>query len=318
MEIKIAKVLGFCFGVQNAYDLAIKNASYKTGIMGHLVHNQDVQDSLYNLGIKDFYNQQDIDKLILRSHGTPVDEMHKLEKKYELIDTTCPVLKSIYNKIVQAEINGYTNIILGDKNHPEIIATKSRLKNAIVINSTQEVDNLPAGKYYVTMQTTFNDKLAYELTNKLEKKFGESVIIKNTICNASNKRREALYELMREVEAIIVFGSTTSNNTKELCNILKENNFPYYFANNVFSLDLSSISMYNSIGITAGASTPDWIIREAVRVLNDIDNKDIIDLGENNVASELIVAKNDPNENQESNLRDVHPASENTVTDSNN
>lgn len=316
MKVVVAKELGFCFGVKRAYELAISNASSKTAIIGQLVHNQDVQNNLYEHGIKDFDENCNCEKIILRSHGTIKEEKEELSKSYELIDTTCPILLNIYNKMTEKEDEGYTNIIFGDPNHPEVVATKSQVKNCIVIDSPEEVESLKEDLYFVTMQTTLNYDKADLLTKAISDKFGNKVKVFNSICGASSKRRKSLIELMDEVEAIIILGSENSNNTKELCNILKEKNFPYYFANDVFSLDLSSISMYNSIGISAGASTPDWIIKEAVRVLNDINNKDSIDLGENNVASDKIVAKNDPIENHESNKTDANIPSKDTVTDS--
>lgn len=316
MKVKIANELGFCFGVKRAFDIAVQNASDSTLIMGQLVHNKDVQSYLYSKGIKDYHNNKDGKKLILRSHGTIFSEKEDLSKKYEIIDTTCPVLLNIYNKIKEKENEGYRALIIGDPNHPEVKATLSNTKNGIVVSKIDEIDSLPNEKFFVTLQTTFNEKLASEFIDKFQSKFKDNVLIFNSICNASKKRREALKKLMNEVEAIIILGGENSNNTRELCEILKEKKFPYYFGNSVFSLDLSSISMYNSIGISAGASTPSWIIKEAVRVLNDINNKDSIDLGENNVASDLIVATNDPKENHESNDNGTTSVSKNTVTDS--
>ena len=224
MKVVVAKELGFCFGVKRAYELAISNASSKTAIIGQLVHNQDVQNNLYEHGIKGFEENCNCEKIILRSHGTIKEEKEELLKRYELIDTTCPILLNIYNKMIEKEEEGYTNIIFGDPNHPEVIATKSQVKNCIVIDSPEQIESLKEDLYFVTMQTTLNYDKADLLTKAICDKFGNKVKVFNSICGASSKRRKSLIELMDEVEAVIILGSENSNNTKELCNILKEKN----------------------------------------------------------------------------------------------
>lgn len=274
MKVILADELGFCFGVKRSYNLAIKN-SKNSAIMGELVHNSDVQNKLYENGIKDYHEGIKTQNLILRSHGTLLSEKEKLEKKYNLIDTTCPVLLNIYSKIKEFEDKGYINVIIGSKSHPEVIATASQVENIIILESINDINQLDFNKkYYVTMQTTLNDVLAEDISRKLLDKFKnnkENIIINNTICSASKKRRDAILKLSEITDCIIVLGGENSNNTKELANLLKEKKFPYYLTKSVFSLDLSSIKKYNRVGISAGASTPDWIIEETVRVLNDID-----------------------------------------------
>ena len=274
MKVILADELGFCFGVKRSYEMALSNAK-DAAIIGQLVHNSDVQDKLYDSGIKDYADGLNVKKLILRSHGTIKSEKEILERKYKLIDTTCPVLLNIYKQIQKYEKDGYINIILGSKIHPEVIATASQVNKCIIIEDEEDINNLDINeKYFVTMQTTLNDELAERLVNYILKKFennSENIVIKNTICSASKKRRAALIELTKITDCIIILGGENSNNTKELANILKEKKFPYYLTKSVFSLDLSSIKKYNRVGISAGASTPDWIIEETVRVLNDID-----------------------------------------------
>lgn len=230
---------------------------------------------MYDSGIKDFSKTKDVKNLILRSHGTVLEEKQRLQKKYNLIDTTCPVLLNIYKKLREYNKQGYVNVIFGSKNHPEVIATASQVSDVIIVEDKNDIDKLEMDKkYYITMQTTLNDEMAKELTDYILEKFkdnNENIIINNTICSASRKRREAILRLSEVTDCIIILGGENSNNTKELANLLKEKNFPYYLTKSVFSLDLSSIKKYNIVGISAGASTPDWIIEETVRVLNDID-----------------------------------------------
>lgn len=273
MKVILADELGFCFGVRRAYELALENAE-NSAIIGELVHNSDVQQSLYDSGIKDFSKSKDVKNLILRSHGTVLEEKQLLQEKYNLIDTTCPVLLNIYKKLREYNKQGYVNVIFGSKDHPEVIATASQVSDVIIVENKNDIDKLDSNKkYYITMQTTLNDEVAKELADYFLEKFKDNkdIIINNTICSASRKRREAILRLSEVTDCIIILGGENSNNTKELANLLKEKNFPYYLTKSVFSLDLSSIKKYNIVGISAGASTPDWIIEETVRVLNDID-----------------------------------------------
>ncbi len=275
MKVKLAKEMGFCFGVKRAYDLASKS-NISTAIMGELVHNKDVQDSLYDKGIIDFKKDIKVDNLILRSHGTDKKYKEELSKKYNLIDTTCPVLLNIYKQMQKYELDGYLNVIIGDPNHPEVMATKSQVDNAFIVFNLDDIDLLPKDKrLFFTMQTTLNDNKAEEIVLKIKDTLDkDKYIIKNTICSASRNRREAIEDLSKEVDCILIFGGENSNNTKELSNLLLERKFPHYLIKDINSLDLSLIKRYNIVGLSAGASTPSWIIEEAVRVLNDMDNDD--------------------------------------------
>ncbi len=274
MRVILADELGFCFGVKRAFDLAIDNAK-DSAIIGQLVHNEDVQRRIEDAGIAEYTDGCECKNLILRSHGTIKSDKDELAKKYNLIDTTCPFLLNIYKMIDKYNSLGYINIIFGSKSHPEVLATASQVEGTIIVDDVSDIDKLDANKkYFVTMQTTLNTEKSKILTEYILNKFKdnkENLIIQNTICNASIKRRQAIIKLMDLTDCIIVLGGENSNNTKELANILKENNFPFYLTKDVFSLDLYEINKYNRVGVSAGASTPDWIIEETVRVLNDID-----------------------------------------------
>ncbi|MDO5714459.1 MAG: 30S ribosomal protein S1 [Tissierellia bacterium] len=279
MEIYIANELGFCFGVKRAYSLAIEAGSKKTAIMGQLVHNQDVQNSIYKTGVKEYAPDIEVDTLILRSHGTLKSKKEKLSKRYKLIDTTCPVLVAIYKQMIRHEEEGYLNVLVGQKSHPEVQATASQVKECVIIESTEDINNITWNKpIYLTVQTTLNTTLADTIIDTIKDiaskhDFQKPLKINYSVCNASHKRRAALYELMEKTDCILIFGGPNSNNTKELVSILEKENFPHFFGNSIFSLDLSQINKYNRVGISAGASTPDWIIKEAVRVLNELNNE---------------------------------------------
>lgn len=297
MKVIVAENLGFCFGVKRAYNLAIKN-SKNSAIMGMLVHNDEVQNNLYNFGIKQYTDDIETSNLILRSHGTVLEERNKLEKNYNLIDTTCPVLINIYKKMKEKENDDYITYIIGDPNHPEVIATKSYLKKCEIIYNEEDVNKIDLSKnIYITTQTTLNEN-KFKTISKLINDFlninnyKKNIIIENTICNASELRRQSLYDLMMKCEYIILLGDQKSNNTKELEKILIKNNFKYSFVNNIFSIDFSEIKRYNIIGISAGASTPEWIIKEAVTVLNDLEKQNVVNEKESINVSDAQVEMN--------------------------
>ncbi|GFN37125.1 bifunctional 4-hydroxy-3-methylbut-2-enyl diphosphate reductase/30S ribosomal protein S1 [Tepidimicrobium xylanilyticum] len=289
MKIYIAEHAGLCFGVKRAIDIAEKTIAEAGGVntysLGPLVHNPYVVEKLNKNGLKIIDNIDSIKKgkIIIRSHGIPYNIQKKAEDlNLEIIDCTCPYVKSVQNRVKEYHNKGYKIIIIGDRNHPEVIGINGWCNNeGIIINEIEEAINLPAyKKVYIVSQTTNTHEKFEKLSNIIVQK-SEEVKIFNTICNATNLRQKACIELAKKVDAMIVIGGYNSSNTNKLVEISKK------YCNNVYHIELPKdlplheILKFNTIGITAGASTPDWIIKEVVNTMENIDNNEILEAIEN-------------------------------------
>lgn len=289
MEIIIAENAGFCFGVNRAIELTEKSMkNNNTYSIGELIHNPQEVGRLKKDGlkiIKKLIPAKNNENLIIRSHGETKDiKKDIINKGYNLIDATCPVLISIYKRIVKAENEGYTIVIIGDKNHPEIIAMEGQLKNKpIIIDSENEARNIKNQKnLYIVSQTT-NLIEKFLLLSDIIGRSNTNVVIKNTICNATKVRQQSAIELSKNVEAMIVIGGKTSSNTNKLFELSKKHCKNSFRIETKNDLSLQEVFKYNKIGITAGASTPAWIIEEVVQVMDNYSKDEFMEQVEGSI-----------------------------------
>lgn len=289
MKIYVAEYAGYCFGVKRAVETAenIIEESKSKNIysLGPLIHNPQVVEKFNKKGLRIIDNIDEIDngKIVIRSHGIPKsleDRIHDLN--HELVDCTCPYVKSVHKKVYDYYAKGYKIVIVGDKNHPEVIGINGWCNNdAIIINTENEAKNISFfDKICIVSQTTntlekFN-KISSIINNK-----GIEVKIFNTICNATNQRQTACEKLAKKVEVMIVIGGYHSSNTNKLVEISKKYCSNVYHIETFKDLSLQELSKFNTIGITAGASTPDWIIKEVVDTMNNNNNNEIMEAIEN-------------------------------------
>ena len=283
MEIIEAKNSGFCFGVNRSVDYAYKalENGKQAYSLGPLIHNPQLVNSLEDKGLKVIDHEQALgikDSLIvIRAHGERYDFKKKLiENGNELLDATCPVLDNIYKKIREKEKEGYQVIIVGDKKHPEIIAMDSFINNGIVVSDETEAKNIKNyDKLYVVSQTTNRLEYFINIANKLEEN-NDSVVIENTICNATKLRQESAKELAKEVDCMIVVGGFNSSNTNKLYQVAS------LFCKNVLRIEtvkdlpLQKLSKFKKLGIIAGASTPESIIEEVVRSMDEFTQEEFM------------------------------------------
>lgn len=279
MEVILSKNAGFCYGVKRAVDMAISvQEKYKKEIytLGPLIHNNDVVSYLKTLNIsaieiEDIKNLKKDDIVIIRSHGIPLEIFNKLkEKEVIIIDATCTYVSNIQQKVKKYYDSGYSILIVGDKNHPEVIGINGWCNNsAIITNDSNDIDYLPR-KICVVSQTTEKQS---RWENVLEKvvKFSKEIVAFNTICSATEVRQKAAYDLSKNVEYMIVIGGKNSSNTTKLFEICKKNCKNTIHIENCKELpsELLNNKDIKKIGITAGASTPDWIINEALNKLSN-------------------------------------------------
>ncbi len=284
MKIYIAEHAGYCFGVKRAVEMAEKILEESVDMpiysLGPLIHNPQVVEYLNSKGLKVIDKIEGVDngKIIIRAHGVPYSLQKKIEDlDLELIDCTCPYVKAVHKRVREYRDNGYKIVIIGDKNHPEVIGINGWCNDeAIIINEEEEAKDMPRyDKICVVSQTTNRLEKFERLSNIVMEK-GNEVKVFNTICNATNLRQTACEKLAKKVDAMIVIGGYNSSNTNKLAEISKR------YCNNVYHIELykdlplQEIRKFNTIGITAGASTPDWIIKEVVDTMNNINNNEIM------------------------------------------
>ncbi|CDF58163.1 bifunctional 4-hydroxy-3-methylbut-2-enyl diphosphate reductase/30S ribosomal protein S1 [Thermobrachium celere] len=287
MEILVAKSAGFCFGVKKAIEKAFNENGERVFTYGPIIHNKQVVEDLKNRGIEvveDLENIKPKDKVIIRSHGIPKNEYKKLEEKGAIIvDATCPYVKHIHKIVEQRYSEGYKIIIVGDENHPEVKGINGWCDNtATIISDVNDIEKLNQnlGKVCLVAQTTFNQNKWYNLSSEIIKRAKE-IIIYNTICSATDERQNEAIELSKQVDAMIIIGGKNSSNSRKLYEICKENCKKAIFIEDESELDLNDIKGLSKVGITAGASTPDYTIKAVIDKLHSVDIEKIEDDAKN-------------------------------------
>lgn len=274
MKVIVAKSAGFCFGVERAVESVYREISedkFPIYTFGPIIHNEQVVADLEVRGVKVINEIEELKKIekgtvIIRSHGVPKSVCDVLEERgIDIVDATCPFVKKIHNIVQKESEAGKTIIIIGNKNHPEVEGIKGWVNGeAIVINEEEQIQNLQLPnktKVCIVSQTTFNHNKFKYLVEIIEKK-GYDITVVNTICNATHVRQVEAKEISSKVDAMIVIGGRHSSNTQKLYDICKNECENTYYVQTVDDLDLCELSSLESIGITAGASTPKNIIEE--------------------------------------------------------
>ena len=278
MEIIRAKHMGFCFGVTGAINVCEEilkdkeNKGRRTFILGMLVHNENVVEKLKKSGfeivqeediINDKDNLQEGDIVVIRAHGTTKNIYDKLlERKVEIHDATCIFVSKIRKTLVEKEKDGYNIIFIGDKTHPEVKGIISFGNKVTVCADLEELKMLEIDKekkYCLLTQTTLNKKKLEKIKSYLENSY-QNVKISDKICGATQVRQEAVEDLSKIVDILIVVGGKNSSNTKKLYEISKNINPNTYLIQDENDLVKEWFVGKEKIGITAGASTPEEII----------------------------------------------------------
>ncbi len=270
MEVILAEHLGFCYGVKRAIEIARQNASTDgtSSTLGPIIHNPQMVERLKNEGVGTVGSLDEMDDgvVIIRSHGVGPKVYEKAESRgLELVDATCPHVKKaqLSGKLLSEE--GYTVVIVGEKNHPEVKSIfEWTEQNAYIIETEAEVDALPSiGKLGIVSQTTFSGEKFRSIVSRLLEKSREIKILR-TICTATDLRQAAALELAENVDVMIVVGGKNSANTSRLAKLCATKCKTYHIET-VEELQDEWLDHVNKIGITAGASTPDWIIKEVYK-----------------------------------------------------
>lgn len=281
-EIVLAESAGFCFGVKRAVDMALnakENSDTKIYTLGQLIHNNDVvkhleSQDIHSIEIENLDSLNTGDTIIIRSHGVTAEIINLLKKKgLNIIDATCPYVKNIHEKVRAYSEKGYTIVIVGDKNHPEVIGINGWCEDKAVISKNGEnLDVLPR-KVCVVSQTTEKQE-NWEKVLQIVIKNAKELVAFNTICNATEVRQRKAEELSKNSDVVIVIGAHHSSNTTKLYEICKDNceNTIHVENSGEIPEDLYKGKNNIKIGVAAGASTPDWIIKEAINKMSDEQN----------------------------------------------
>ena len=276
MEIKVAKSAGFCWGVKRAVNMAVDTLkkSKNTYCLGELIHNKREIERLKSLGMSFIEGMEGLkggDTVIIRSHGVAPKVVKELKEKGALIvDATCPFVKDVHEKAMKLEREGYPVLILGNPNHPEVIGIAGHLKEPIIANSVKEVEALPKmAKLGVVCQTTLNLNFFKEAIALLASKVKELKVY-NTICSATSIRQKEAKELAGKVDVMLIIGGKNSSNTTKLYQISKSVNPRSYHVESKDEIEKEWFEGAQTVGITAGASTPKWVIDEVVEYLETL------------------------------------------------
>ena len=276
MNVELAKTAGFCFGVKRAVDTVYQQIEQYRGekifTYGPIIHNEEVIKDLRSHGVEVLNDEEelktaDADVVVIRSHGVAKYIYDILEERgITCVDATCPFVKKIHKIVAEKSAEGSYIVIVGNGEHPEVQGIRGWAGEQVtVVQTPEDADRfeLPDKdqKVCIVAQTTFNYNKFKELVEIISKKRYDIVVL-NTICNATKERQTEARQIAARVDAMVVIGDKRSSNTQKLFEICKEECLNTYYIQTLDDLDINQLRSVESVGITAGASTPNKIIEE--------------------------------------------------------
>ena len=280
MKITLAEHSGFCFGVKEALKKAEqtiednKGKNVKIYTCGPLIHNKTVTDELREKGIEIIHSPEEAEEgsiVIVRSHGEPEDFYRRAgARSIQIIDATCPFVKRIQQLVRKAKDQGYHIVVIGDETHPEVIGINGWCDNeASVVPDLAAAKNVTADRLFIVAQTTITAKLFQEIVAYFEQG-NKEIVVHNTICHATEERQKSCMETAIDSDLMVIIGGSDSSNSKKLYEIAKNYCANTYFIENKETLPLKEVDKCNKIGIAAGASTPERIIKEVIATMSEL------------------------------------------------
>lgn len=283
MEILVAKSAGFCFGVNKAMNMVYNLLEEREGniyTLGPIIHNEQVVEDLKRKGvavINDTNEASGNSKVVIRTHGVTPEIFEALEgKKLEIVDATCPYVSKIHKLVREKHYEGYTIVIAGDANHPEVAGINGWCGNsAYIAGSPEEVERFPQieGLCCLVSQTTFIKDKFEKIYDKLKDKC-KNIEKFDTICNATGNRQEESEKIARISDVMLVIGSRNSSNTQKLFEICSNHCKETYIIETFGDLPPINIKKIKKLGITAGASTPERIIKEVIEKMDELNKQE--------------------------------------------
>ncbi len=276
MQVELAKTAGFCFGVKRAVDTVYEQVALHPDesiyTYGPIIHNDEVVKDLEKHGVRVIETEEELRELkkgivVIRSHGVDKNVYSCLKKRgLTCVDATCPFVKKIHKIAEEKSSEGMHVVIIGNPKHPEVQGIRGWAgENVTVIQSNEDAERFEptdsSRAVCVVSQTTFNYNKFKDLVEIIQKK-GYDIIVLNTICNATKERQEEACRIAQSVDAMIVIGDKKSSNTQKLFEICRNACRNTYYIQTLDDLDMNQLRSVETVGITAGASTPNNIIEE--------------------------------------------------------
>lgn len=279
MNIYLADYAGFCFGVERAINIVEEQAENKSEVktLGPIIHNPQIVSKFEKEGVTVVESSESLTEdntVVLRSHGITKETYEALvDKKVDIVDATCPFVNKAHQEAAKLSKDGYTVVILGEKNHPEVKGIVSYIKeNFLVISDESDLKSVNLGPKVGLIAQTTQDKKVFERVKGWLEGHNFDLKVVNTICNATTLRQDAAKKLAQFVDLMLVIGGKNSGNTTRLYNICKK------LCNNTLHIETSAELEKNmfenieNIGITAGASTPDFLIKDVIEYINEVND----------------------------------------------
>lgn len=284
MIIYKASESGFCYGVKRSIDLIERlrkeNPEEIIYTFGPIIHNEYVVEKLKEKNVFPIIKETELKNIkknsiiVIRSHGVGKNVIENLKKAgYQVYEGTCPFVKRVHRNGLQLQKEGYTVILIGEKNHPEVQGISATLQNkVIIINDENEIEKLKndkGEKIGIIIQTTQEYQKVNNIIKKIFEKFKEIKIF-NTVCNATYLRQKYAAMLSKKVDLMIIIGSKGSGNTKRLFEVCKKNIDNCFLLSDINEINNIEFKDIKKIGISAGASTPDWLIKNFIEKIKKI------------------------------------------------
>lgn len=287
MKVVVAQGCGFCPGVKNAIKIAQQTLAKRKNVysLGEIIHNKDVVRQLAGAGLKIAENVEHLCSLvkartgtgtvIIRSHGAGEQELKQIRKKgLKIVDATCILVKRVQKIAKMLHKQGYKVIIIGDKGHPEVQAVIGSAPNIAVFGDKTDINNLNKNQRLgIICQTTQSPEHFAKMVARIAKTSFSELKIINTLCKEAIKRQTCAVQLCQKVDIMFILGGLHSANTRKLAELCKRYNTKTFHLQNYKELDKRVLFGNNTAGVTAGASTPQWVIDEFVENLRRFDTK---------------------------------------------
>ncbi|MCC6826044.1 MAG: 4-hydroxy-3-methylbut-2-enyl diphosphate reductase [Acidobacteria bacterium] len=278
MKVLLANEYGFCFGVERAVDMveAALSEGEKVRTLGPLIHNEQEMQRLANEGVVTMTDPSEVlsgETAVIRAHGVTPEVQHQLEMTAtRVVDATCPFVTRVQKLAARAAANDQNIVIVGNPEHPEMIGVKGYAPDhAFVVHDETEVASLPMLRDpIVVAQTTIKAKTFFDTAEAVKARSTGNVRVVNTICSATRDRQDAARSLSTMVEAFYIIGGRHSSNSVKLLAVCKENCEKSFLIETEEEIDPNDLVGVNVVGVTAGASTPEWLIKKVVAHLEDI------------------------------------------------
>ena len=267
LQITLAEAAGFCFGVKKA--IAKAESMEKAFIFGSLIHNPQEVARLDSVGKKIVNSLEQVEgnQVVITAHGLDIHKIQEMkDREMDIIDTTCPLVTRIYQEGWRLEKQGLQVVIVGDPNHVEVKGIASRMKDPVIIYHPEDIEKVPQGsRIGVVSQSTLLQEKFPAFVEMLKARCAEVVAV-NTICKPTKDRQNSIKALAQDVDVIVVVGGYNSSNTKKLADVAMERvgNLNTHHIETADQLQRSWFEGKRHVGITAGASTPDYLIQEVI------------------------------------------------------